>query len=235
MMTVRDVMTTAVICVNPGAPLKDVAQLLIDSRISGLPVVTDDGAVVGVVSEADLILKEGGVGAIHHRRLARILGDNAEAREAQAKLAATTAGEAMSSPAVTIGSGRPIREAAALMTERGVNRLPVVDDEHLVGIVTRADLVRAYLRSDEELARAIRNDVILKILWLDPSQFTVDVTDGVASISGRVERRSTAEMIEETVSFVPGLIGVRASVQWSVDDRDVEAPGPDYLSPFSIH
>lgn len=235
MMTVRDAMTRSVVSVTPSTPLKDVAQLLIDNRISGLPVVAEDGSVLGVVSEADLILKEEGPAAIRHRRLARIRGASAAARDREAKLSAATAGEAMTAPAVTIGPGRPIREAAALMTRRSMNRLPVVDDGRLVGIVTRADLVRAYVRSDEQLAASIRNDVILRILWLDPALFNVAVTDGVASISGRVERRSTAEMIEEAVRMVPGLVSVHASIEWSIDDRELQAPGPDYLSPFTVH
>lgn len=221
MMTVRDVMTQSVICVRPETPLKEVAGLLIDHKISGLPVVDDDGAVLGVVSEADFLMKEQGAEAVRHRPLARILGESRESRAQLAKLRAVTAGEAMTAPAVTIAPSRPISEAAALMTSRGVNRLPVVDDGRVVGIATRADLVRAFVRSDDELARTIRDDVLLRILWLDPALFTVVVTDGVASISGRVERRSTAEMVERTVSMVPGIVDVHADVTWELDDHQV--------------
>jgi CBS-domain-containing membrane protein len=138
----------------------------------------------------------------------------------------------MTSPAVTITSGRSIHEAAAIMMARRVNRLPVVDDGRLVGIVSRADLVRAYVRSDDELAATIRQDVILRILWLDPALFTVIVKDGVASIRGRVERRSTAEMIERSVRMVPGVVDVHASVSWSMDDRTLEPAGRDPVFPF---
>jgi len=119
------------------------------------------------------------------------------------------------------------------MTARGVNRLPVVDDGRLVGIVTRADLVRAYVRSDEELAATIRDDVLLRILWLDPAGFTVAVHDGVASISGRVERRSTAEMIERAVSMVPGIVNVAADLPWAVDDSRDEPASLDLVFPMS--
>jgi CBS domain-containing protein len=232
MLKVRDVMARSVIKVSPAMPLRDVAGLLVDNLISGVPVVDDDGAVLGVVSEADLLIKEQGPDAIRHRRLARFLGESTESRAQLAKLAAVTAGEAMTAPAVTIGPDRPIAEAAAVMTAQKVNRLPVVDAGQLVGIVTRANLVRAYVRSDDELAMTIRDEVLLHILWLDPRLFTVAVTDGVASISGRVQRRSTAEMIGPTVSMVPGIVDVHADVTWAVDDSRFEPSAPDPVSPF---
>jgi CBS domain-containing protein len=232
MMTVRDVMTRSVITVKRDTPLKEVARLLIDDRISGVPVVDPDGSIAGVVSEADLLIKEQGADAVRHRPLAWLLGESEGTRGQLDKLAAVTAEEAMTAPAVMIGSDRPIHEAAAVMTKRGVNRIPVVDEGRLVGIVTRADLVRAYLRSDEELAETIRSDVILRILWLDPAPFVVDVQDGIASISGRVDRRSTAEMLERAVAMVPGIVQVRSAVAWSTDDSRL-APGDlDQIIPF---
>ena len=232
MLTVRDVMTRSVVSVQRSAPLKEVAQTLIDNNISGVPVVDVEGAVIGVVTEADLLVKEQGADAIRHRPLARFLGESKESRAQLVKLGATTAADAMTAPALTITSGRPLHEAAAIMTARRVNRLPVVDDRRLVGIISRADLVRAYVRSDDELARTIRQDVILRILWLDPALFTVVVKDGVASISGRVERRSTAEMIEQSVRMVPGVVDVDASVAWSIDDKTLEPAGLDPVFPF---
>jgi CBS domain-containing protein len=232
MMTVRDVMTRSVVSVHRSTPLKEVAQALIDNGISGVPVVDVDGAVLGVVSEADLLVKGQGADAIRHRPLARFLGESRESRAQLVKLGAVTAAEAMTSPAVAITSGRSIHEAAAIMTARRVNRLPVVDDGRLVGIVSRADLVRAYVRSDDELAATIRQDVILRTLWLDPALFTVIVTDGVASISGRVERRSTAEMVERSVSMVPGIVDIHADVTWSMDDSRLEPATLDPVFPY---
>ena len=113
-----------------------------------------------------------------------------------------------------------------------MNRRPVGDDGRLVGIISRADLIRAYVRSDEELARTIRQDVILKILWLDPDLFEVEVKDGVASISGRVQRRSTAEMIERSLRMVPGIVDVAADVSWSLDDSRLEPAELDPVFPF---
>ena len=232
MLTVRDAMTRSVVSIRRGTPLKEVAQVLIDNGIGGVPVVDLDGAVLGVVSEADLLVKEQGAGAIRHRPLARIFGESREARSQLVKLAATTADQAMTTPAITISPGRPIHEAAAIMTARRVNRLPVVEDGRLIGIISRADLVRAYVRTDDELAETIRRDVILGILWLDPAVFSVEVKDGMARIGGRVERRSTAEMIEHAVRMVPGIVGVDASVSWSLDDRELQPAGIDPVFPF---
>jgi CBS domain-containing protein len=232
MLTVRDAMTRAVVSVHRSTPLREVAQALIDNGISGVPVVDVDGAVLGVVSEADLLVKEQGAEAIHHRPLARFIGESEESRAQLVKLGATSAADAMTAPAITITSNRSLREAAATMTGRNVNRLPVVDDGRLVGIISRADLVRAYVRSDDELAATIREDVILRILWLDPALFTVVVKDGVASISGRVERRTTAEMMERAVRMVPGVVDVHASVAWSMDDRMLKPVELDAVFPF---
>ena len=204
-----------------------------DHRISGVPVVDVDGTVLGVVSEADLLVKEQGVDEIHHRPLARFIGESRRSRSQIDKLEAITAAELMTSPAVTITSGRPIHEAAAIMTSRRINRLPVVDNGKLVGIVSRGDLVRAYVRSDDELARTIRHDVILRMLWLDPARFTVVVTDGKVSISGQVDRRSTAEMVEHAVRMVPGVVDVHASVTWSTDDSKLRPVSYDPVFPFS--
>ena len=233
MMTVREAMTASVVAVRAATPLKEVARLLVEHRISGLPVVDDDGTVLGVVSEADFLMKEQGAEAIPHRPLARIFGESQSSRSQQAKVDALTAGEAMTAPAVTIEPGRRIIEAAAIMTARGLNRLPVVDDGRLVGIVTRADLVRAYVSSDDELVRTIREEVLLRTLWLDPVPFDVQVADGVASIRGRVERRSTAEMIERAVTLVPGIVDVNAAIEWSLDDRQLEPVSIDAVFPFS--
>jgi CBS domain-containing protein len=219
MLSVRDVMTTPVITVTPTMPLREVARVLIDHRVSGVPVTDDSGAVVGVVSEADFLVKEQGLDAVRHRPLARVLGESAETRAQLARLTARTAAEAMSSPAITVGPWLRIAEAAQLMTQRRVNRLPVVDDRGLlVGIVTRADLVRAYVRTDDQLARTIRDEVLARNLLLDPTTFQVVVTDGVASVSGSVERRSTAEMIAHAVATVPGLVEARTDVSWWRDD-----------------
>lgn len=233
MLTIRDVMSRPTLTVHPETPLKDVARLLVRHRISGLPVTDAGGRVLGVISEADLLLKEQGAANIGHRRLARLLGESTQTRAQLAKLAATSAGDAMTSPAVTISGDRPLAEAAATMTRRGINRLPVVDSGVLVGVVSRADLVRAYVRSDEELAGVVREEVIHRTMWLDPDLYDVSVRDGIVRIRGSVALRSTAEVIERVSALIPGVVAVTSELHWETDDRDVIAPERDLVSAYT--
>jgi CBS domain-containing protein len=232
MKRVEDVMTRPALAVERATAIREVARLLVEHGISGVPVVDDAGVVLGVVSEGDLLIKEIGPDAVPHRPLARVFGESRATQEALARVEARTAGDAMTAPAVTIEADRPVQAAASLMVERAVKRLPVTRDGRLVGIVTRADLVRAFLRTDEELAAAIRDDVFLRTLWLDPADFDVAVSDGVVHLRGRVGRRSTAAMVERFVRAVPGVVDLEADVTWDVDDGEIEPPAKDLLSPY---
>jgi CBS domain-containing protein len=207
----RDVVT-----VPASTPIKDVARLLLERGISGLPVVDDEGRVVGVVSEGDIVSKERGVeqgiGHTHHW----LFGPD---EEEALKREASTAAEAMTSPAILVEPQRPVAEAARLMVERSVNRLPVVSEGRLVGIVSRADLVRAFVRSDEELEREIRYDVLLHTLWISPGNLRITVTDGEVAVDGEVDTRTDAELIAKYVARVPGVVSVDDSrLVWRDDD-----------------
>jgi CBS domain-containing protein len=210
-MKVADVMTVDVVTVGKKTPLRDVAALLTERRISGLPVV-DEGRVVGVVSEGDILAKERGRAAERRGLFGVLLDDRAKA---ELKLEARTAEAAMTSPALTIAPERSVAEAAGTMVDQGVNRLPVVGtDGTLLGIVTRADLVRAFVRTDEELAEDIREGVLLKALWITPGNVNVVVNEGVVTLRGEVENRATAEMLPDFVRRVPGVVAVRSDVTW---------------------
>jgi len=232
-LLVRDVMSAPVHTVTTATPLKDVARILVDQRISGVPVVDDTGAVVGVVSEADLLVKEGGQEVARRRWFGRILGERPEAVARQIKIGAITAGEAMTSPPVTIEFDRSTAAAATLMVDRQINRLPVLEHGRLVGIVSRADLVRAFIRTDDQLETTIRQDVLLRVLWLDPALFEVSVRDGVATVRGRVEQRSMADLVERAVRMVPGIVDVKAEVTWQFADDRVHPVVNDPVFPFS--
>lgn len=236
-MYVRDAMSRGVLTVRPETPLKDVARLMVERGISGVPVVDDDGLVVGVVSEADFVLKERGVEGIHHRLLSRLIGDSTETELEFAKVVAERAGSAMTSPAITIEATAPLREAATLMVDRRINRLPVLEGGRLVGIVSRADLVRAYLRSDADLEAAIREQVLSRELWEeeDPAQVNVAVLEGVAHLSGTVDRRSSADLIAAHVAAVEGVVGVQSELAWRLDDAEIVAPQHDYVSPYTTN
>ena len=221
-MKIRQLMTRHVVTVTPGTTLKEVARLLTRRGVSGVPVVDADGAVLGVVSEADVLVKTRGPQAPPTGVFAWL----ADARDpaADAKVAARTAAEAMTSPALTIGPERPASAAARLMIEHGVNRLPVVKDGRLVGIVTRADLVRAFTRPDDELAREIRADVVERAMWLSRDQVDVTVVDGEVALAGDVETQVDAEVLELLTARVPGVVAVSSRVRWGTDSEPARVP-----------
>jgi CBS domain-containing protein len=215
-MRVEDLMRRDVVTVSPSTPIKTVARLLLERGLSGLPVVNDERRVLGVVSEGDIVIKERGVAQPDGHAYHWLFG--ADEREAL-KREARTAAEAMTTPAVTIEPQRSVAEAARLMVERSVNRLPVVSEGKLVGIVTRADLVRAFARSDEELEREIRDDVLLHALWIHPTRVRVTVVDGAVTLSGHVETRTEAELVAGYVAEVAGVVSVDDSrLGWREDD-----------------
>ena len=212
-MRVRDVMTTDVLTVRADVSLKEAAALMAERGISGLPVVGFGGQVAGVLSEGDILFKETGLTPSRRGVVERLLALPPDALGA--KLVARTAGEAMTSPALTIGPRRPLTVAANTMIERGVKRLPVVDDAgKLVGIVTRADLVRAFVRSDEAIEREIREDVIRRSLWIEPDNLVVAVDAGEVRLAGEVETKAEAELIPEFVQRVPGVVSVLSKLSW---------------------
>lgn len=222
-MKVRDRMTHGVISVTPETRLRDIARLLGEHHISGVPVVDAEGTCIGVVSEADLLVKLLSRPQSRRLPLEWIFGERHDPEELR-RHAATTARQAMSAPAVTIEADRPLREAAALMVDRGVNRLPVVAGGQLVGIVTRADLVQAYLRLDEEILDLIRDDVLRRTMWLDPGDFDIEVRESVVRIAGTVDRRSTARIVERLIGLVDGVTEVQSALEWELDDTTFEPP-----------
>jgi CBS domain-containing protein len=215
-MKVRDVMTVNVGAVGQEATLKQVAELMVARQISGVPVVNAERRVLGVVSEADIIAK-----VASRPESAGILGRVFTPKGVdERRLVATTAGEAMTPQPVTIEAEQSVAEAARLMVDHGVNRLPVVSDGKLAGIVSRADIVRAFTRSDSEIWEELRNDVIPTKLWISPEELDVTVVGGRVKVSGQVRTRTVAELIEAFAWRVPGVVSVDCSeLSWEVDDR----------------
>ena len=216
-MNIEALMTTDVVTVTADTPIKRVAQLLTRHCISGMPVLTDDGTVLGVVSEADILRGEQGISPAP----GGLLGWLVERVDGEGPRAARTAGEAMTSPALTISPSASVNEAARIMTARGINRLPVLRDGRLVGIVSRADLVRAFQRSDDEIADELNEDVLLHQLWLSPDDVVVTVEDGIVELTGRVETKTQAELVAAYALRVPGVVDVLSNIDWAVDDQAI--------------
>ena len=184
---VRDVMTTEVVTAEPSTPFKEIAGLLAQHRISAVPVVDADRRVLGIVTEADLLLKQehpdpkATVPLIWTRRH----------RQERAKAAAAVAGKLMTAPAVTAPPTATVTEAARRMHTARVKRLPVVDERgQLLGIVSRADLLKVFTRPDEAIRSEIIRDVIVGDFMMSASRFLIQVDDGVVVLEGKAERSS---------------------------------------------
>jgi CBS domain-containing protein len=212
---VGDVMTRDVVSVATTAGYKEIADLMVRHGVSAVPVVDAQRRVLGVVSEADLLAKLEYADRVPRHPLAA-----RRVRVDRQKAAGDTAGELMTAPAVTVGPTQTVTRVARLMDAARVKRLPVVDgDGRLVGIVSRRDLVRMYTRSDREIQAGVSGGV-LRSLWLDPADLDIQVRAGVVTLSGRVERRSLAQIVVAFVKATPGVVDVVDRLSWNIDDLD---------------
>ncbi|GGX98633.1 hypothetical protein GCM10010510_50360 [Streptomyces anandii JCM 4720] len=197
-----DLMTPTAVSVRPGTAFKEIARVLDEYDITAVPVVDDRDRPVGVVSEADLLRKQtsGGTG--------------------------NSAGDLMTSPAVVAEPGWHAVRAARTMEQHKVKRLPVVDDDgRLIGVISRSDLVRLFLRRDRAIQEEILEDIIVRTLGLPPSELTVEVTDGRVTLSGTVERRSLIAIMVRLCDSVDGVVEVVDRLGFDRDDTAHPAPG----------
>jgi len=213
--TVKDVMTTRVITVRRDASFRTMVAALRDHRVSAFPVLDDDGKVIGVVSEADMLAKE--ALASEPEGMPGMIAGMLRRKEHE-KARGTTAGDLMTSPPVTVTPDDTLERAARLMYTRKVKRLPVVDANcHLVGIIGRADLLAVFARPDEDIRREILDDVIRHGLRTDPAAFTVEVKDGVVTLEGAAETKEFAHEIVHQVRHVQGVVAVRDRLSYPHD------------------
>ncbi|WP_217551912.1 CBS domain-containing protein [Streptomyces sp. GbtcB6] len=201
--TVGDVMTRNPVSVGRDTPFKDVVALMDRWKVGALPVLEGGGRVVGVVSEADLLFKE----EFRDRAPGRFVE---QARPADvAKAVGVTAGELMNAPAVTVHADATLAEAERIMTRRGVRRLPVVDSEGVLkGIVSRADLLKVFLRADEELTEEVRRQVVDRLFPLSADHIRVEVTEGVVTLTGWIDSPEPAPVAERLTRAVEGVVDV---------------------------
>jgi CBS domain-containing protein len=211
--TVASVMTSPVITVAAETSFKDVVAILTGNGISAVPVVGPHGTLVGVVSEADVLPKQefhGGTDPVPHgvpRRRVRWF-----------RSLGLCAAELMTTPVITIEPGAPVTLAARRMAEKRVRRLFVVDDDELVGVVSRRDVLGLFLRPDSEIRADIVEQVLRRTLGVPPVTVRVEVRDGVATVDGEIERRSQIEVADRLIRAVPGVVSVRNKLRHRVDD-----------------
>lgn len=223
----RDIMTSPAITCRPDARVKDIAALMTTHRISGIPVVTVEHELVGIVTEADILYKEMVPKPHEPAPIAQRLHlpGMVEAVDRARKAEGLRADEIMTSPVITVTEAASVHEIAGLMIKYKINRIPVLRAGKVVGIVSRADVLKAFTRSDQDLAETVR-DGILHDLWVDVNKITVAVKDGVVYLDGTLERRSEKELVEKWAALADGVVGIESRLTYQTDDREIRPELP---------
>ncbi|MFE1896979.1 CBS domain-containing protein [Streptomyces yangpuensis] len=194
--SVADLMTHTAVTVRRTTAFKEIARLLKEFDITALPVIDENGRPVGVVSEADLLRRRPAGGA-------------------------ATAGDLMTSPAVTARPEWSVVRAARIMQRHGVKRLPVVDEEgRVVGILSRSDLIQLFLRHDHAIQEEILEDVLTRTLHLAPSAVTVDVDEGLVTLSGTVPQPGLLPLVVRLCQSTDGVVDVDSRLTCAEPERN---------------
>lgn len=194
-------MNTDVIAVAPETATRDAARLMFRNRVSGLPVVDPQDHLLGIITEADFL---------------RIELDRAEG---SLEVQFERVGDVMTTDLVTIGADMSLTEAARVMCVEDLKRLPVVgDDGRLIGIISRADIVALFTRPDDVIEDEIREDLIRRVLFVDPDEVDVRVQEGVVTFVGQIGTRTEARLIEELARRLDGVVRVENQLSWRLDD-----------------
>lgn len=202
-MRVVDLMTSDVITASPDTPIKAAARLMVRNKVSGLPVVDENTRVVGIITEADFLRLE----------VAREEADDPQPVERVEQV--------MNRSVLTINPDATVTEAARIMVVNDVNRLPVTDiSGKSLGIISRLDVVAAFTRPDEIIEDEIREDLLRRVLFVDPDDISVDVTNGVVTLSGEIGTRNEARLLAELARRLDGVIKVATDMTWRLDDGE---------------
>ncbi len=202
--TVRDVMSSRVVSVRAEASFREMADMLHSSRFSGFPVLDRSGRVVGVVSEADLLVKAAvqAEGTSWPAALRHVREDD--------KALGVTARDLMTAPAITIGPDAPVADAARLMYDRKVKRLPVVSQAgHLLGIISRVDVLTVVSRPDDDIRAEIAHRVLPEFAAGRPADFDVAVREGIVTVSGPAQDERVRRALAGEIRHVRGVVAVR--------------------------
>ena len=220
-MRVRDLMTTDILTVGPEASLKEAARRMLEGEISGLPVINDDGNLVGIITEADFMATEADRRVTRRAGLLRLL-----VRDAEIPSHERLVGDVMTADVKVIGPESDHAEAARLMEKEGIKRIPVVADGQLIGLIARADMLKAYVRSDQEIIDEIQGHVMKDILWIDSRRVEIECVDGNVIVSGHLETKSDASLLIELTRRLDGVTSVSDHLTWEVDNTKLEMVSP---------
>lgn len=206
-MLVRDLMTTDVVAVGPGASIRDAARLMFRYRVSGVPVVDMDDHVLGIITEGDFL-------AMEIERL-------------ETGAVPTEVREVMSKSVKTIPPEMDVTGAARFMQAQDVKRLVVATDGRMVGIISRFDIVAAFTRPDDLIEDEIREDLVRRVLFVDPETIDVSVLNGVVTFVGSIGTRTEARLVEELARRLDGVVDVSNQLTWRIDDTGSQSLSVD--------
>ena len=213
--TVSDVMTTHVHVASPQAPFKVLVRLIEENKVSAIPIVDQQGIPIGIVSEADLLLKE----RRHELESSEDFLHLRKRRTERAKAEGTVASQVMTSPAITVPADTPLSKAAQMMQKKNVRRLVVVDQRgRIAGIVSRSNLLQVFLRTDAELRDEIAGTLVPALVSSSAGRVSVDVRSNIVTLSGEVDRKSDVEVLIRSTRDLDGVVDVVDRLKYVWDD-----------------
>ena len=225
-MKARDIMSTKVVTVSPSTSVRDIAGLMVEKHVSGLPVLNDNGTLVGMVSEGDL-LRRPEIGTQKHRRrwVSFFSGVDSQAREFT-KSHALRAGDVMTEQVIHVSEETPLGDVVGLMEKHNIKRLPVLSDGKLVGIVSRADLLRALAArqadpmpppaESDATIRAAMNDVLKNEEWAMSAMVNVIVSEGVVHLWGVIDSDDQRQALRVAAENIPGVTAIEEHLSFSL-------------------
>ena len=220
--TVADVMSTNVISARPQDSFAHLTTLLRGAAIRAVPVVDDDGTLLGVVSEADLMAAVARPDGYEARRWWRPRHVRRQAPESKA--GATTAAELMTTGVETVAPATRVSAAARAMLKHHLSWMPVCDeDRRVVGVLGRSDVLTVFVRDDASIRAEIVDDVLRSILLADPERILVEVDGGVVTLTGELDTRLDAQVAVRLIERLEGVVAVVDHLSFRTDERVADA------------
>jgi CBS domain-containing protein len=222
-MRARDVMVRAVVTTSPDTTVEELARLMINLRISGLPVMDKDGRLVGMVTEGDLLRRVETGTEQHRRRWSEPFSSNSRLAADYIKSHAKRVADIMTQQVCSVGELATLGEIADLLETKQIKRVPVVHDGKIVGIVSRADLLKVLASggtktAQEEQDRTIRNQLLAELRgqkWADASEGRVVVSDGVVHLWGIVGSEDERRALRIAAENTPGIRGIEDHTEFA--------------------
>jgi CBS domain-containing protein len=203
-------MTTPVITIGPNAPFQEIVSVMLEHAVGGLPVVDDDRRLLGIATKADL-LRDPETPQSQPELILWLRPSRRPERtgDRHRRAGGTTAVDLMTKDVITAGEDTATYQLGELMLTHGINRLPIVKDGVLVGMVTRSDILKSFQRSDHDVLAAIQ-EMVGRDLWIEPQKLTIACLNGVVTVAGEVDRRSERDLAVRRIKLIDGVVGVNA-------------------------